>query len=108
MTVIIVAAACVGRDRELDELGQRCAATANRGTDVIAVVGEPGIGKSLLLRRLAERHRETREEHHGGAAWWAQAAAWEADVPGALLRQLLQEEVRRRAGRRRPRISWTG
>jgi len=93
VTVIIVATACVGRERELDELARRCAATATRGTDFIAVVGEPGIGKSVLLHRLVERHREMRGEQHGGAAWWANAAAWEADVPAALLRQLLQEEV---------------
>jgi hypothetical protein len=35
VTVIIVAAACVGRDRELDELARRCAATATRGTDFL-------------------------------------------------------------------------
>ena len=83
MTVIIVAAACVGRDRELDELAQRCAATATRGTDFIAVVGEPGIGKSSLLRRLAD----------GRAALWARAVPWESEVPGSVLRQLLQENV---------------
>ena len=85
MTVIIVSAACVGRVRELDELGQRCAATANRGTDFIAVVGEPGIGKSLLLRRLADDRRR--------AALWARAVPWESDVPGSVLRQMLQEDV---------------
>jgi DNA-binding CsgD family transcriptional regulator len=83
VTVIIVAAACVGRDRELDELARRCAATASRGADFIAVVGEPGIGKSLLLRRLVNDH----------AALWARAVPWEADVPGSVLRQLLQEDV---------------
>jgi len=83
VTVIIVAAACVGRDRELDELARRRAATATRGADFLAVVGEPGIGKSVLLRRLADDH----------GALWARAAPWEADVPGSVLRQLLQDDV---------------
>ena len=82
MTVIIVAATCVGRDRELAELGRRFAATATRGADIVAVVGESGIGKSALLRRLADQHP---------GAHWARAAAWEADTPGAVLSQLLQD-----------------
>jgi DNA-binding CsgD family transcriptional regulator len=84
VTVIIVAATCVGRDRELAELDRRCAQTATRGADIVAVAGESGIGKSALLRRLADQHAGAR---------WAQAAAWEADTPGAVLSQLLQERV---------------
>jgi DNA-binding CsgD family transcriptional regulator len=84
VTVIIVAATCVGRDRELAELDRRCAETATRGADIVAVVGESGIGKSVLLRRLAEQHAGAR---------WARAAAWEAETPGAVLSQLLQEQV---------------
>ncbi|GAA1481362.1 LuxR family transcriptional regulator [Gordonia sinesedis] len=49
---MITAATCVGRDDELSELLDR-ARTAERPT-VIEVVGEPGIGKSTLLRRLAD------------------------------------------------------
>jgi hypothetical protein len=61
VTVIIVATTCVGRDPELAELGRRYAHTATGGTDVVAVLGEPGIGKSALLLRLANEH--------GGARW---------------------------------------
>src|SRR5262245_7318820 len=82
--VIIVATTCVGRDRELTELDRRCAETATRGADVIAVIGESGIGKSALLRRLTDQHAGAR---------WARAAAWEAETPGAVLSQLLQEHV---------------
>jgi DNA-binding CsgD family transcriptional regulator len=85
VTVTRAATACVGRDRELDELAHRTAATAAGGADLIAVVGEPGIGKSVLLRRLTE--------HHNGPAWWARAAAWQSGAPGALLGQLFQEQV---------------
>jgi DNA-binding CsgD family transcriptional regulator len=84
VTVIIVATTCVGRDQELAELDRRRAEAATRGADIVAVVGASGIGKSVLLRRLADRHAGVR---------WAQAAAWEADTPGAVLSQLLQEQV---------------
>ena len=83
--VIIVATTCVGRDKELAELARRAAATATRGSAFLAVVGRPGIGKSVLLRRLVEQH--------GGTAFWARAAAWESKTPGAVLRQLLQDDV---------------
>ena len=83
--VIIVATTCVGRDRELAELARRAAATATRGSASLAVVGRPGIGKSVLLRRLVEQH--------GGTAFWARAATWESETPGAVLRQLLQDDV---------------
>ena len=77
------ATVCVGRDRELDELARRSAAT--HGADLIAIVGAPGIGKTMLLRRLTEQHP--------GAVWWAQAASWESEMSGAVLRQLFQEDV---------------
>ena len=83
--VIIVATTCVGRDRELAELARRAAATATHGSASLAVVGRPGIGKSVLLRRLVEQH--------GGTAFWARAATWESETPGAVLRQLLQDDV---------------
>ena len=83
--VIIVATTCVGRDRELAELARRAVVTATRGSASLAVVGRPGIGKSVLLRRLVEQH--------GGTAFWAQAATWESETPGAVLRQLLQDDV---------------
>lgn len=79
-----MATTCVGRDRELAELDRRYAATATRGADVVAVVGESGIGKSALLRLLTDAHAGARR---------ARAAAWEADTPGAVLSQLLQEQV---------------
>jgi DNA-binding CsgD family transcriptional regulator len=81
----MAATACVGRDRELAELARRGAATATTGADLIAVLGEPGVGKSVLLRRLTEQHP--------GAVWWAQAAAWESEIPGAVLQQLFQDDV---------------
>ena len=77
-----MATTCVGRDRELAELGRRFAATATRGADIVAVRGDSGIGKSVLLRQLVDQHAGAR---------WAQATAWEADTPGAVLSQLLQD-----------------
>lgn len=73
----------VGRDLELTELTDRFAAT--RGVDVVAVVGGPGVGKTALLRRFAADHP---------GALWAQAVAWESDVPGGVLAQLLEGNVK--------------
>jgi DNA-binding CsgD family transcriptional regulator len=82
--VIIVATTCVGRDPELAELAGRCAATMTRGAGMVAVVGEPGIGKSALLQRLTGQH--------AGTALWAKATSWETTTPGAVLSQLLQDQ----------------
>src|SRR5690242_1170432 len=73
----------VGRDRELAELSSRLAATVTRGAGVVSVLGRPGIGKTALLRELAARHERAR---------WAAAVAWEADLPGGVLAQLLQDD----------------
>lgn len=85
MGSMIIVAQCVGRDREIDDLIARCdAATAPR---IVQVTGAPGIGKSTMLMRAAEVHRE----RHGDArTLWAQASPWEAGTSGAVLRQLLQ------------------
>lgn len=77
--------ACVGRDQELAALARRSRAAETAGADLVAVIGEPGVGKSVLLRQLAEQHP--------GPVWWSQAAEWESAVPGAVLRQLLQDDV---------------
>ena len=73
---------CVGRDRELTELAGLVTA-AVRGAVVVTVVGEPGIGKTALLRQLVAQH--------GGR--WAQAVPWESELPGGVLAQLLQDDV---------------
>jgi DNA-binding CsgD family transcriptional regulator len=83
--VTIAATACVGRDRELAELANRSAATETTGADLVAVIGDPGVGKSTLLRRLVDQYP--------GVVWWAQAAAWESEIPGAVLQQLFQEDM---------------
>ena len=57
------------------------------GADGLLLLGAPGIGKSALLRGLAERARERR-----GPVLQARAAPWETDEPGGVLRQLLQAE----------------
>ncbi|MDI3313799.1 MAG: LuxR C-terminal-related transcriptional regulator [Mycobacterium sp.] len=80
----MAATTCVGRGRELAELSSRCAATATRGADIVAVVGASGIGKSTVLRRLISQRE---------AARWARATPWESGLPGGVLSQLLQEKV---------------
>lgn len=78
VTVVIGSTPFVGRDLELTELADRLADM--HGVDVVAVVGEAGIGKTALLRRLAAAHP---------GSLWAQAAAWESGTPGGMLAQLL-------------------
>ena len=77
---------CVGRDRELAELARR-AARDRRPAAALSWPSSagPASAKALLLRRLVEQH--------GGTAFWAQAATWESETPGAVLRQLLQDDV---------------
>ncbi|MGZ8801520.1 MAG: AAA family ATPase [Mycobacterium sp.] len=74
---------CVGRDDELSELAQRLHGTVSGGAAVVAVVGGPGVGKTALLRALADRHRNT---------WWARATPWESDLPGGVLAQMVQDD----------------
>lgn len=87
MTVLIERAACVGREAELAELARRLGQTRTRGADAVLVVGAPGMGKTALLREVEKRAAE-----RAVAVLHACAAPWEADVPGALMRQLVQGE----------------
>lgn len=79
----MVPVACIGRDQELADLAGRLAATATGGAEMVCVVGPSGIGKTALLRRLAEMNR--------GPAYRAHAVEWETATPAAVMRQLLQE-----------------
>ncbi len=71
-----------GRDRELSDLGEHVAA-AEHTARLVVLTGEPGIGKTALLRDLTQRH----------GAWWALGASWETDLPGGVLAQLMQDDV---------------
>jgi DNA-binding CsgD family transcriptional regulator len=73
---------CVGRERELTELAGLLSAAA-QGAAVVTVVGDPGIGKTALLRELVTQH----------AGRWARAVPWESELPGGVLAQLLQDDV---------------
>lgn len=83
MTVLIERAGCVGREEELVELTSRLALTPTAGSAAVLVLGDPGLGKTALLRGLADRVATP--------ALRARAGAWEQDSPGAVLRQLLGE-----------------
>lgn len=87
MTVLIERAGCVGREAELAELARRLGAARTQGADAVLVLGEPGLGKTAVLREVA-----VRAEQHGTAVLRACAARWETDTAGAVLRQLLQDE----------------
>jgi DNA-binding CsgD family transcriptional regulator len=76
----------VGREAELVELTRRLGAARTRGADGVLVLGAPGLGKTALLRELAQR-----AEQREAAVLRASAAPWEEDDPGAVVRQLIQE-----------------
>src|SRR5918992_5403670 len=76
----------VGREVEQQALGEAVAAAAAGGPAVVAVFGEAGIGKSALLRSLAERAAGA-----GLRVLEARAAEHERDVPFALAVELLDD-----------------
>lgn len=84
VTVLIAPTGCVGRDRELSELAERLQGTVSDGAAVVAVIGDLGSGKTTLLRALADGY---------GNTLWARATAWESDLPGGVLAQMLQDDV---------------
>ncbi|MGH3349663.1 MAG: LuxR C-terminal-related transcriptional regulator [Nocardioides sp.] len=82
--MLIERAGCVGREDELVELTSRLALTRASGSAAVLVLGDPGMGKTALLRGLADRVATP--------ALKARAGGWEQDSPGAVLRQLLGTE----------------
>lgn len=79
----------VGRDAIVADLAARGAAVSSAGASVISIVGAAGIGKSRLLRVVADAHRIA---HVDGQVLWAHGMEWESRHPGALLSQLLQDD----------------
>lgn len=79
---VVGSTGCIGRERELAELSDLLA-EAEHGAVVVAVTGEPGIGKTAVLRELAAQR----------SGRWAQATAWESDLPAGVLAQMLQDEM---------------
>lgn len=67
------------------ELLGRLDATRQSGADAVVVLGKGGMGKSTLLRALAQRVPA------GTLVRTARAAPWESGTPAALLRQLLAD-----------------
>ncbi|RBM10337.1 hypothetical protein DI005_37805 [Prauserella sp. PE36] len=69
----------VGRSAELDALAAALESTTRRGDGRLAVSGEAGIGKSLLLRRLREQATKSGLRIASG-----RATEFEQDVPFGL------------------------
>ena len=67
----------------MGDLAQRCSATATSGSQLVALTGSPGMGKTALLRALSGQFPDI---------LWAQATPWETDVRGGVLAQLLQAD----------------
>ncbi|GAA4538712.1 ATP-binding protein [Pseudonocardia xishanensis] len=75
----------VGRDEELRALVERVEACAEVGGVVLALVGEPGIGRTTVLAGLAERMRGV-----GFRVLAARGAQSEVHLPFAGLHQILR------------------
>src|SRR5256712_6062556 len=94
----------VGRDAEMDQLGHALElARAGRG-QVVAVVGEPGLGKSRLFREFTRSHRV----HgclllEGAAVSYAKASAYQPIAH--LLREYFGIEPRDDARRIREKVT---
>jgi DNA-binding NarL/FixJ family response regulator len=74
----------VGRAAERETIGRALDALPVRGGAIVAVEGEPGIGKSALLGHLAQRARDS-----GCAVLGARASEFETDLPYALWTEAL-------------------
>jgi adenylate cyclase len=83
----------VGRERELAALASALEeARSGRGL-LVALVGEPGIGKSRLALEI--RHRA---EANGFASAWTTSRSYASAFPYHLVRQLVQRLLGRRPG----------
>ena len=76
----------VGRDRELAELSERLDGLSDGRGAIVALVGEPGIGKSRLLR-------EARRSHESLSTRWAEGRAYSysQNQPLSVIRDLVAE-----------------
>ncbi|MDA0166068.1 DUF2791 family P-loop domain-containing protein [Solirubrobacter ginsenosidimutans] len=79
----------IGRERELARLRQALDALQAGAPGVVAVVGEPGIGKSRLLRALRED-----ADARGLVVLKGRAAEFERDLPYGALVDALDEHLR--------------
>ena len=91
--------ALVGRARECEAIAAALEALRVRPGGTLAVEGEPGIGKSLLLAQLAAR-----AEAGGCTVLWGRASEFEADLPYALWTDALEAHLAESGERRRSRL----
>lgn len=76
----------VGRDPELERIDALVARVARGGSATLAVCGDPGLGKTALLDRTAERAAA-----RGLAVWRGSAAEMRGDVPFLLFEAALAD-----------------
>ncbi len=79
-TVAAPKAPIIGRRPELAALGESLKRLENRGSPIVALSGEPGIGKTRLLDELC-----TRADDHGHLVLSGRAAEMEQDLPFAVI-----------------------
>ncbi|MER7025445.1 MULTISPECIES: ATP-binding protein [Streptomyces] len=90
----------VGREAECGEFSGLFAAVAGDGAATLAFTGEPGIGKTALLREV-----ERRAQERGFLVLRARAGALERDFGFGVVRQLFEPLLRAGPGDGRRRIA---
>ncbi len=76
----------MGRARELNAIGDLLASVGGTGGSALQVAGEPGIGKSRLLRELADDARA-----RGYLVCAGRAAEYEGELPFGVFRDALED-----------------
>lgn len=87
------------REPELERLGARLAAAAAGSGAVVAIEGEPGIGKSALLATVADL-----AEARSLKVLRARGAELERDFPYGIVRQLFEVPLASMPGRQRKNV----
>ncbi|HEX7662820.1 MAG TPA: ATP-binding protein, partial [Pseudonocardiaceae bacterium] len=80
--MVTLPSSLVGRERERERLAAALAEAGQAGAGLAVVTGPPGIGKTALVRDLADRS--------GRRSLWARCVPWEANLPFGVVGQLLQ------------------
>ncbi len=88
MSLVTTSETLIGRAAEVDSLNAALTALGSREPSALAVLGEPGIGKSRLLAELAELGDE-----RGCIVLVGSASELEADLPFAVFVDALDEYV---------------
>ena len=93
MKRVVNRARCIGRQPELDVLAEEVRHAERGGVRRVAVIGQPGVGKSALLRAAGDYlSADHPTADRSAEVLFATVPADRSAAPGAMLAQLLQTE----------------